>query len=122
MKDYSSLPMIMDQEEISRTVEEILLSQNDPQVSNMDTAEALSEMLMRQTSLYRQFDKNIIQKMEQWLTKVWDKNSAPFVDICATLIASTEMVEGKRLLEEAERSTNEKVRKIAKEALVEIQN
>jgi hypothetical protein len=121
LEKYSSLPMLLDEAAIAAAVDGILRDAADPSVSRLDVANALGGMLDRQTEHYKPFDAETTAKIEGWIVKSWQPESAPLVDAVATLIASSDMPEGRRLLEEAERSSSDpEVRRIAAETLEEI--
>src|SRR5512132_166911 len=123
LEKYSSLPMLLDEASIAAGVGEILRDAADPSVSRFDVAEALGGMLDRQTAHYKSFDPETTAKIQDWIVKSWQPASAPLVDAVATLIASSDMPEGRRLLEEAERSSlNPEVRRIAAETLAELRD
>lgn len=123
LEKYSSLPMLLDEASIAAAVTEILRDAADPSVSSLDVAEALGGMLDRQTAHYKPFDPETTAKIQDWIVKSWQPESAPLVDAVATLIASSDMPEGRRLLEEAERSSSDpEVRRIAAETLAELRD
>ena len=121
LEKYSSLPMLLDEADIVAAVDGILRDAADPTVSRLDVAEALGGMLDRQTSHYKPFDPETTAKIQSWIIKSWQPESAPLVDVVATLIASSDMPEARHLLEEAERSSPDpEVRRIAAETLEEL--
>lgn len=121
LQKYHALPMLLDERTIAAAVDEILDHAADPSVSRLDVALALGGMLDRQSSHYRRFDSATTAKMEHWIVRSWQPESASLVDVVATLIASTDMPEARRLLEEAQRlSANAEVRQIAAETMDEV--
>jgi hypothetical protein len=115
--------MLLDETSIAAAVGEILRDASDPSVSRLDVAETLGGMLDRQTAHYKPFDPETTAKIQDWIVKSWQPESAPLVDAVATLIASSDMPEGRRLLEEAERSSlDPEVRRIAAETLAELRD
>ena len=121
LEKYSSLPMLLDEARIATAVDGILRDASDPSVSRLEVAEALGGMLDRQTAHYKPFNPETTAKIQSWIVRSWQPESAPLVDAVATLIASSDMPEAVRLLEEAERSSPDlEVRRIAEETLEEI--
>lgn len=120
-KDYNSLPMMMDEVDIARTVSEILSeARQSPAPPALDVADALVEMVARQTSHFRPFAADVAASIERWVVSAWQPTSAELADALATLIANTDSGPGRRLLEESRSSADPEIRRIAEETLAEM--
>lgn len=122
MKDYSEVPVLMSQEEVSSTIREILeAAEIDPTATPMAVAGALNQMIDRQTALYSPFEQDVVKGMEAWVLKNWNTSSYRFVDACIAVIVAAEIQSGKRLMQELRDTTSDpQMRALAVEGLADI--
>ena len=80
-----------------------------------------SLMVARQSSHLRSFAPDVAAKIEGWAVSAWSPTSAPLADALSTLIVNTDSGPGRSLLEQSRSSTDREIRRIAEEALAEMQ-
>lgn len=121
-KDFNALPMIMEEAEIAQAIDEILTEAREQGAPcALEVARALVLMVARQSSHHRSFAPEVAAKIENWAVSVWSTTSAPLADALSTLIVNTDSGPGRRLLEQSRSSTDREIRRIAEEALAEMQ-
>jgi hypothetical protein len=121
-KDYNSLPMIMDEADIAQAIDEIISeARQSPAPPALDVARALVLMVARQSSHLRSFAPDVAARIEGWAVNAWSPTSAPLADALSTLIVNTDSGPGRRLLDQSRSSVDPEIRRIAEEALAEMQ-
>jgi hypothetical protein len=121
-KDYNSLPMIMTEAEIAQAIDAIICeARQSPAPPALEVAQALVAMVVRQSSCFRPFARAVAAKVEGWVVSAWSPTSVPLVDAISMLIVNTNSgCVGRQLLEQSRSSTNPEIRRIAEEALAEM--
>lgn len=121
-KDYNSPPMILDEADIARLIDEIISeARQSPAPPALEVASALVLMVARQSSHLRSFAPDVASKIERWAVSAWSPTSVPLADALSTLIVNTDSGPGRRQLEQSCSSTDPEIRRIAEEALAEMQ-
>jgi len=121
IKDYSLLPDFMESTDIARAIDEILdIAAEERTISSVDVANALLEMVERQSNNYEPLEARLVKRIEQWMLVNWTVKLPEFIDVMCTLIVNINTVEGIRLLKEAQFAENSEVRALAEETLAEM--
>jgi hypothetical protein len=125
LKDYSLLPDFMPSSAIDSYIKEILTTVSlDKNISFLEAANALLEMIVRQNENYDELlDEQTIIQIKEWVVNTWSP-SIELTDILSTIIVNlnslSHFAEGYSLLESASHSDNAKIKAIAREALAEM--
>ena len=121
MKDYDALPMLMGEAEIAAATNELLSeARAEPRPDPQVVAEALVGMISRQSSLYKPFAPELVQRIDDWVVEVWATSPLPLFDALATVAANLGTPRVRARLEEARKDPDPRVRDIAEETLAEL--
>lgn len=123
MKDYGGLPDFMESDEIEECVSEILeLAANGSFSSATKIAEALLEMTIRQSNNYKQFNSQLLGKIESWIVKEWNTSDFELFDLFCSLIVNLNSYVGFQLLENARASNDNIIQGLSELALSEMKH
>jgi hypothetical protein len=117
MKDYSDLPEYMTVSEIAFETDKLLDKVNNNNTSKQDVANALVELVYRQSNTRQPYAENVTQRIEEWVLNVWSEDTLELTDALCTVIANLDTPKLRQLIEDASHSSNEKVRDLANETL-----
>jgi hypothetical protein len=121
MKHYHALPMLLPEDQIACAVIEIVDEANSPSPpTSLQVAEVLVGMVSRQSSHMKPFAPAVAARIEHWAASVWPTASVQLIDALATLLVNTDSGLARRVLTEAAALPDERVRKIAHDALREL--
>ena len=121
MKDYNALPMAMGESAIAAATNELLdEARRDPRPEARAVAEALVGMISRQSSLYKPFAPELVQRIDDWVAEAWATSPLPLFDALATVAANLGTPRVRARLEEARNDPDPRVRAIAEETLAEL--
>lgn len=126
LKDYSNLPDFMDSSNIVNLIEEILDTASvEPNLETIDVAEALLEMIDRQSNNYgEKLDEKVVYRMQRWVADSWSLSPPELINVLSIIIINLEneshFPDGYQMLTSALCADNPEVQAIAKEALAEM--
>ena len=123
-KDYfSDVPEHLSIDEIRKEISDLVDGVGEcARMSTAQVADALLEMIERQSNHYVPLDDDTRRRIQTWVTKQWSEGlPADLLDALATTMVNLGLAEGKSLLEAALGSSRPDMQKVARDALSEFQ-
>lgn len=121
MKDYESLPMNLGEAAIREATDELLVeARAEPRPDPRLVAEALVDMIARQSSLYKPMANDLRERVAAWVDEAWATEPLALFDALSAVAVNMGTPRMRERLEEAARDPDPEVRALAEEALAEM--